>query len=257
MQPPIRTLAVPRLFGPALLVLALASPPARAQAPVPSAEEDDGHGLGGSVALLSDYVYYGVSQSQHQPALQFDLEYVHAGGLYAGVFASRVDFTAAGTASDGVSRETSWRAGWRPAVDGWGALDLSIERVTYPGAHEAGAYDYTEFGAALQIGEHATLHVAHNPDYFGYGAATTNYGLDLSWAWDAWGLDVSGGYFDQHDLVSTGYSHVDVSAWRQVGALRGDIGWSRTFAYSAAIAELNGEARLARPQLRVGVAFDF
>ena len=46
---------------------------------------------GGHVAVTTDYVLRGVSQTRGAPALQADLHYTTANGWYAGAWASTVD----------------------------------------------------------------------------------------------------------------------------------------------------------------------
>ncbi|WP_242523160.1 TorF family putative porin [Thiocystis minor] len=40
----------------------------------------------------SDYLFNGVTQTDHQPAAQASLDWSGAGGIYAGAWASNVDF---------------------------------------------------------------------------------------------------------------------------------------------------------------------
>lgn len=240
---------MPRLWlGWAIIAcLGVAGPPARA---------DEGP-VSGSLTVTSDYLSRGVSQTQHRPAVQLDLEYAHRSGGYVGLWASNVDYTAAGVPTDGVDHEIAGRAGWRIPVMASRVLDLSIEHSRYPGATDGLDFDYTEIGAALEVSEHIALRVAHTSDYFGLGGAATDYGVDGAWTLGAYDVAVSLGYFDQRDLVADGYSYVDLSAGREFGAIRVEAGVSRTFGYSDALAEVNGERWLAKPQARVAVVLSF
>src|SRR5215471_9166688 len=47
-------------------------------------------GVGGSLSIVSDYVYRGISYSNEQPAIQGDIHYVGARGFSAGLWASTV-----------------------------------------------------------------------------------------------------------------------------------------------------------------------
>lgn len=223
---------------------------------VPPASADEAP-FSGSLTVTSDYLSRGVSQTQHRPAAQLDLEYAHRSGGYVGLWASNVDYTPSGAPTDGVDYEIAGRAGWRIQVTASRVLDLSIEHLRYPGATDGLDYDYTEIGAALEVGDHVALRVAHTRDYFGLGGAATDYGVDVAWTLSDYDLSVGLGYFDQRDLVGDGYSYVDLSAGRQFGAIRVEAGVSRTFGYSDALAEVNGERRLAEPQARVAVVLSF
>ncbi|RIX48395.1 MAG: hypothetical protein D3M94_05800 [Rhodocyclales bacterium GT-UBC] len=46
-----------------------------------------------NVGVVSDYVFRGISQSQHQPALQGGVDYAHASGFYVGSWASTIEWT--------------------------------------------------------------------------------------------------------------------------------------------------------------------
>ncbi|HRQ61874.1 MAG TPA: TorF family putative porin, partial [Alphaproteobacteria bacterium] len=45
-----------------------------------------------SAALVSEYAFRGISQSDEHPALQGSIDYEHESGFYAGVWGSSVDF---------------------------------------------------------------------------------------------------------------------------------------------------------------------
>ena len=49
-------------------------------------------GTTGSVALTSDYVFRGVSQTDGKPALQGGIEFASEGGFYAGAWGSNVSW---------------------------------------------------------------------------------------------------------------------------------------------------------------------
>jgi len=120
----------------------------------------------GNVALTTDYVYRGVSQTDEGAAIQggFDLE--HSSGFYAGVWASNLDF---GDDADieidyyaGVAGEFSNKIGW----------DVGVLYYSYPdsSAADTGDYDFTEVYGSLSydFGPAAlTGGLAHSSDFFG------------------------------------------------------------------------------------------
>jgi len=93
----------------------------------------------GNVALTTDYIFRGFSQTQHSPAIQggFDLTY---GQLYAGTWASNVDF---GSAVH-VPMELDLYAGFRPTI-GPVSADFGVIAYTYPDAHKTGFGDWTYY----------------------------------------------------------------------------------------------------------------
>lgn len=213
--------------------------------------------LAGEALISSDYVFRGVSQSQRSAVLQLDIEAEHRSGAYAGIFASNVDYSEPGAPSDGIDREYSFRAGWRMDLDETTTLDLSAERMFYPGAAADASVDYTEFAAAIGRGDLLTFRIAHARDYYRLGASTTDIGIDLAWSFEAADVFVSAGHVEQETLTGTGYRYLDITLSRTVGRVRLDGGWSRAFGYSDAVASVNGNPRLARGALRLAAALGF
>lgn len=122
----------------------------------------------GSIALVSDYRFRGVSLSDGHPALQATLQYDSAGDWYAGAFASRVSLEdndariqlmGYGGYSYRLSSAWSWEAGAAASV--------------FPGA---GGYNYADAFLGLAVGNFSgRLHAS--PNYFGQGP--TAYYLEV------------------------------------------------------------------------------
>jgi len=53
---------------------------------------DSPHEFSANVALSTDYMYRGGSQTNEQPAISGGFDYAHSSGVYAGLWASNVDF---------------------------------------------------------------------------------------------------------------------------------------------------------------------
>ena len=47
-----------------------------------------------NVGLVSDYIWRGITQTSHNPAIQGGIDYAHSGGFYAGVWGSNVSWIA-------------------------------------------------------------------------------------------------------------------------------------------------------------------
>ncbi|HVJ61363.1 MAG TPA: TorF family putative porin [Tahibacter sp.] len=95
----------------------------------------------GTLALTSDYLFRGISQTDQDPALQGGVEYAHASGLYAGAWGSNVswlsDLSSAGTPISN-SVELDAYAGWRGNVTDALKLDAGIYSYYYPGNYPHG-----------------------------------------------------------------------------------------------------------------------
>ncbi len=123
----------------------------------------------GSVALVTDYRFRGVSQSDEKMAIQGGITVTHETGLYAGVWASNL----AGWGTFGGSNtELDLIAGYKlPVTDGV-TLDVGATWYMYPGG-----YNNTDFieGYAKVSGSigpaSATLGVAYAPKQEALGPA--------------------------------------------------------------------------------------
>ncbi len=90
----------------------------------------------GNVTLVSDYIFRGVTQTQGKPTVQANLDWVHAGGLYLGGFASGVSYAAY---NNGSRTEIDLYGGYRHALSADDNIDGGIVTYWYPGARYTGA----------------------------------------------------------------------------------------------------------------------
>lgn len=125
--------------------------------------------VAGSLALTSDYVFRGVTQTDGHPALQGSAELVYdlnpVASLYAGLWASNVDFND----GDEASLEMDWTTGVRFQV-GNISFDTGLIYYYYPGADSDLNYDFLELqGKATYDFDFATatLSLNYSPDNFG------------------------------------------------------------------------------------------
>lgn len=120
----------------------------------------------GNVALTSDYVFRGISQSDSDIAIQGGFDYTNTlsdtTSLYAGVWGSSIDFGLDGTT------EVDVYAGIRPTL-GPVALDFGVIGYFYPGMDDSFNADMVEFkaGAGVTPFEGASLGAAlyYSPEF--------------------------------------------------------------------------------------------
>jgi uncharacterized protein (TIGR02001 family) len=141
----------------------------------PSRAEESPHSLSANVALTTNYMFRGISQTGNGPAVQGGLDYEFKPySLYAGVWGSNVS-------SDGfagASMELDLYAGWRPSWDKFG-LDIGYIRYQYP------TTDFTDNNTnEFHIGASYDFGVA-SPSF------TVNYSDDWFGTNDAWYYDLS------------------------------------------------------------------
>lgn len=115
----------------------------------------------GTVALTSDYLFDGVSQTLNDPALQVGFNIADETGWYAGIWASNVDFDTESNI------ETDHYIGY-----GWGgdtvAFDAGYVRYKYLDGVENGDFnlsDYGEWYFGVTIAENTTIKYWYAPDY--------------------------------------------------------------------------------------------
>jgi len=120
----------------------------------------------GNVALTTDYVYRGISQTDSGAAVQggFDLE--HSSGFYAGIWASNLDF------GDNADIEVDYYAGIGGELSNKIGWDVGAIYYAYPDSSDAddGDYDFTEVYGSLSydFGPAAlTGGLAYSGDFFG------------------------------------------------------------------------------------------
>lgn len=151
-----------------------------------SADTGSYSNLSANMALTTDYVFRGISQSNEEATVQAGIDWSHPEtGLYLGVWGSGVDFTDA-------SAEFDFYGGVAGEYDGL-SWDLGTIYYMYPGADDSLNYDFWELAAAVGYDFdilQASLSLNYSPEYFGdsgdsyYLAAYTTvplpYNLTLS-----------------------------------------------------------------------------
>ena len=98
------------------------------------------HTVSGNFGLTTDYIFRGVTQTQHKPAVQGGFDYSHASGIYLGTWASNVGWVKEAGFKDSSSLEVDLYGGYKGSVGDFG-YDLGVITYYYPGDQKAGATD--------------------------------------------------------------------------------------------------------------------
>jgi uncharacterized protein (TIGR02001 family) len=121
--------------------------------------------LTGNIALTNDYIFRGVTQTNHNPAVQGGLDWDTGAGFHFGTWASAVNFND----GNGATEELDLYGGYAGKIDNF-TYDVGGIFYWYPGSPTPLHYDYWEaygkagydFGvAALGLG------VNYTPENFG------------------------------------------------------------------------------------------
>lgn len=199
------------------------------------AEEDNsfwGITPSASVALTTDYMWRGVSQSNNDPAIQGSFDLAHESGLYAGVWGSSVEF-----GDQNTSMELDVYAGFSRDIDFGGALpfaltyDLGVLHYEYTASSAA---DFTElyFGGSISPFENFNFST-----YWYYGLKInhnrpgeyTDISADYTFFPDSaasFTVLAHGGYYNQKD-AALGDSYWD---WK-IGVAKDIAGFNFEVAY--------------------------
>lgn len=195
------------LITAALTIAALASTPA-------CADETDPPGaftVSGSVALVSDYRFRGLSRSSGDLAIQGGVTVSHASGFYAGAWSSTLDFEVAGPLAESVygSQELDLFGGWSGPIGGGLTADVGLLYYAYPSGR-AGKAEFFEPYASVST----TL-----------GPVTGKVGLNYAWKQEA--LNFNGGRKDDslylYGELATGIPGTPVSLSARLGYTDGAL----------------------------------
>jgi len=118
-----------------LILAALAVPSAAMAADAPASP----HTVTANVGFTTDYVWRGISQSSHNPAVQGGIDYTHSSGLYAGIWGSNVSWIAdsGAVATGSVGMELDTYFGFKNSFAGDFTYDIGFIRYNYLGDYTA------------------------------------------------------------------------------------------------------------------------
>lgn len=156
------------------------------------------HTFTANVSVVSDYIFRGISQTQHMPALQGGFDYSHASGLYAGTWASNVNWVREGGYKTDNSMEWDFYAGYRGGFAGDFTYDVGALYYFYPGDTQSA----NSFKSTNSTEAYASL---------GWKFITVKYSYALSsylFGWEGTGYD---------DQKTKGSGYLDVSANYDLG----------------------------------------
>lgn len=173
--------------------------------------------------LTSRYLHRGINYSGDNPALQGLVEYSTDIGVYAGVWASTVEFP-----WDDRRVELDYFAGVQHRFNGRLALDGTVIRYTYEGGGVGSDYDWTETQLTAHLFDHWSVTVARADNWAGYGRTTTS--VEGTWRYallPAWSVDATLGHAEVENAIGYNYR------WGEVGLARGFCPLNLRLAYAA------------------------
>lgn len=194
----------------ALAVTALAGMPTEAQAEISA-----------NVAVVSDYRFRGISQSNKNPAIQGGFDYAFTNGFYLGTWGSSVNFDS-DTVFNG-SLELDVYGGWGKEFGENSTIDLGYIYYAYPGDDGKTIGNYQEIYANYGWRD-LSLGIAYSDDYYGDSGKFLYLQANYNWSFaEDWALAFHVGYndFDEDIFLSSDKGHyMDYSiglTWSVVG----------------------------------------
>lgn len=200
----------------------------------------DGNSLSGNIGIASDYLFRGISQSQHKPQISGGIDYAHASGLYVGTWLSNQAWVNAGGSETNSSLEMDLYGGYRGSLPADFGYDVGVIHYHYPGNRVDG-YVSPNTTEAYVAGSWKFLSLKYSytvSDYFvGWTGATTsdktrgsNY-IELNANYDlgsGWGVL---GHVGHQKVKHDGDNHASYTDWK-VGVSK-DVGFGTvSLAYS-------------------------
>lgn len=190
-------------------------------------ESQDGqHSTSASVALSSDYVWRGYSQTDNKPAISGSFDYAHDSGFYLGAWASNVDFP---VGDDDAHLEIDAYGGFAGQFGESGVdYDIGVLRYMYPGVN---GIDWNEVYGSLTY-SYFTFGVSHSGDVYGSSENGTYYNLAFNYELPAEiNLNAGVGYYDYDEDVF-GQGNPDSANDYRIGLSKNYAGFGFDLSYT-------------------------
>jgi uncharacterized protein (TIGR02001 family) len=189
---------------------------------------NDAHAeISANVALVNDYRFRGISQSNENPAVQGGFDYGFENGFYVGTWGSTVDFDS--TTDFNGSLELDVYGGWGTEFGENSSIDVGYIYYAYPGDDNGLDGDYQEIYVNYGWRD-LSLGAAYSNDYFGGSGKFWYLQANYDWGFaEDWTLSLHVGYndFDEDIFLSSdkgNYTDYSVGVtWSVVGV---DLGLS-------------------------------
>jgi uncharacterized protein (TIGR02001 family) len=183
-----------------------------------SAQDEASSPFSWNITGVSDYVWRGVSQTDENPTAQAGFTYTSPVGIYAGAWASGVDF------GDGdPDYELDYFVGYNVDLNETVNFDILLNRYTYPGASEL---NFNELIAKTTFAEDYSVTLAYSNDFGGsetdafYINGAASYGLPQDYSLD---FSVGRSFFERE--YSENYLDWSVGVSKSFGAVSASLAY--------------------------------
>ena len=185
-----------------------------------------------NVGVVSNYFFRGVTQTDDAAAVQGGLDYAHESGLYAGTWASTVDF------NDGTSYELDLYAGYGGSFGDLG-YDVGYIYYAYPDGEDLDfgeiygslTYSYFTAGLAYTVNSQADAGPFTEGDLYYYA------GVDVPFGESGYSGSLYYGYYTFDDDGEPGFGDLDYGHWS--AGLSKDAGDFGSFGLNLEMADID------------------
>jgi uncharacterized protein (TIGR02001 family) len=228
--------------------------------------------LTANLSAFTDYIFRGVSNSDHGPVAQAGGKLEHTpSGLYASVWGSNVDFKPWFKTGGDPDFEIDLSAGWAKSIAGVN-LDLGVVHYDYPGGSRAFQLDYEEYylGLGYSIKDLALgAKYFYSPDFTGSVTNDSASYIDLTAEYPLpYDMKISGhyghsfgSYFEKAlDLNGNAIDHYGdyrIGISKAIEGIVVSLNWSGVDSSGQDWQEAGGTRGLARNQVVLGISKDF
>ncbi|MDM8565716.1 TorF family putative porin [Candidatus Halobeggiatoa sp. HSG11] len=199
---------------------------------LPAVQAEEPLTTSANVALTSDYVYRGKTQTDEGIAIQGGFDIFHESGIYVGTWASNVNFLEDSSIApeDRANMEVDVYVGLSGVLTEELSYDVKIGQYMYPGASSDLEYDLTEFNLTLTYampqGTEIGLVYDYSPDFGGLDNAH-HYLLSMDHPLSN-GLGI-GGYVAQQNIdEGDDYFYYGMSVSFPIANLDASLAYSNT-----------------------------
>lgn len=174
--------------------------------------------LSGTMALTSNYMFRGISQSNNKAAAQGGLTYTFPIGIYLSLWGSSIDYAAPNGAA--VNMELDTLAGLQGGYGDNFSYDVNVVRYNYPRARYA---NYNELNTLWTL-YFFTLGLSYTSDYAGYHGygkyinGTVNFDIPAKYALSIEDLSIAAeaGHYSLARVGGNSYSDYSVTLSKKI-----------------------------------------
>jgi uncharacterized protein (TIGR02001 family) len=156
--------------------------------------------VSGTAAIVSDYDFRGITQSNEDPAVQLSIDYASASGWYVGTWGSNIDWLPE------ASTEVDVYTGFKGASDGGLGWDVGVVYYAYPDDSDVNTYEvYGKLSFSVLTGS-----VYYTDDYYNTNEDEIYLSLDAAIPAGPLSIGLHAGFTDSEAFPGGDYTDYGV-----------------------------------------------